>query len=43
MTTRIDADALIPGRGAPIENGSVIFDDTTIRFAGPTADAPVTE
>jgi hypothetical protein len=26
MTTRIDAEVLIPGRGAPIANGSVIFD-----------------
>jgi imidazolonepropionase-like amidohydrolase len=43
MTTRIDADLLIPGRGAPIPNGSVIFDDEAIRFAGPAADAPLTE
>jgi imidazolonepropionase-like amidohydrolase len=43
MTTRIDAEVLIPGRGAPIANGSVVFDDGAIRFAGPTADAPTTE
>ena len=40
MTTRIDADVLIPGRGEPITNGSVIIDGSTIGFAGPTADAP---
>lgn len=43
MTTRIDAGVLIPGRGEPVVNGSVIVDDATIRFAGPTADAPITE
>jgi imidazolonepropionase-like amidohydrolase len=43
MTTRIDAEVLIPGRGQPIVNGSVVFDDGAIRFAGPTADAPVTD
>src|SRR5512132_4289753 len=43
MTTRIDAEVLIPGRGQPIANGSVVFDDGAIRFAGPTADAPVTD
>ena len=43
MTTRIDAEVLIPGRGAPIANGSVVFDGEAIRFAGPAADAPVTE
>jgi imidazolonepropionase-like amidohydrolase len=43
MRTRIDADVLIPGRGDPIANGSVIFDDATISFAGPSAQAPATE
>jgi imidazolonepropionase-like amidohydrolase len=43
MPTRIDAEVLIPGRGEPIRNGTVIFDEATIRFAGPVADAPVTE
>lgn len=39
MTTRIDSDVLIPGRGDPISQGSVVFDEK-ILFAGPTADAP---
>ena len=44
MPTRIDAGVLIPGRGAPIAHGSVVFDDHgVIRFAGPAADAPMTE
>ena len=43
MTTRIDAEVLIPGRGAPIANSSVVFDGEAIRFAGPAADAPVTQ
>lgn len=42
MTVRIDADLLIPGRGDPIESGTVILDDGTITFAGPTAAAPPT-
>ena len=37
MTTRIDAEVLIPGRGAPIANGSVVFDGEAIRFAGPAS------
>lgn len=40
MATRIDADVLIPGRGEPIANGTLILDGNTIAFAGPTADAP---
>ena len=27
MTTRIDSDVLIPGRGDPISQGSVVFDE----------------
>jgi imidazolonepropionase-like amidohydrolase len=42
MTTRIDADVLIPGRGESITNGSVILDGTTIGYVGPTVDAPAT-
>jgi imidazolonepropionase-like amidohydrolase len=42
VTTRIYADQLIPGRGAPIPAGVVIMDDQTIAYAGPEADAPET-
>lgn len=34
------ARVLIPGRGEPIEGGSVVIDDGTIVYAGPTANAP---
>ncbi len=37
---RIDADTLIPGRGEPIADGSVVLDGTTITYVGPMADAP---
>lgn len=40
MTTRIDADLLIPGRGEPIRGGAVVFDGSTITYAGPAASAP---
>lgn len=40
MTERIDADLLIPGRGNPVENGSVVMDHGTITYVGPTADSP---
>lgn len=39
-TTRIDADLLIPGAGAPIENGSVVFEGGYITYAGASAAAP---
>ncbi len=39
---RIDADVLIPGRGAPIQDGTVIFDGERIGYAGPTSTAPDT-
>ncbi len=42
MTTRIDADLLIPGRGEPITNGTIIAEGNTITYAGPTAAAPET-
>ncbi len=41
MTIRIDADLLIPGRGEPILDGTVILDDTRIAYAGPSVDAPL--
>ena len=40
LTTRIDADVLIPGRADPITNGTVILAGTTIAYAGASADAP---
>ena len=40
MTIRVDADLLIPGRGAPIEHGTVVMDGGSISYAGPRSDAP---
>jgi len=40
MATRITADTLIPGKGEPIPNGTVILEGDTIAFAGPAAVAP---
>ena len=37
---RIDAGALIPGRGDPISDGSVVFDGARITYAGPAIGAP---
>jgi imidazolonepropionase-like amidohydrolase len=37
---RIEADLLIPGRGAPLRDGVVILDGETIAYAGPAAGAP---
>jgi imidazolonepropionase-like amidohydrolase len=42
MTLRIDADLLIPGRGEPVANGTVITTGATITYAGSSADAPET-
>lgn len=42
MTVRIDADLLIPGRGNPTENGTVILEGGTITYAGPASGAPHT-
>jgi imidazolonepropionase-like amidohydrolase len=39
---RIDARRLIPGRGDPIDDGSVVLDGATITYAGTTTDAPAT-
>ncbi len=41
MTTRIEADRLIPGRGDVIDDGVVVIDDV-ITYAGPAKDAPDT-
>ena len=40
MSTRIVADVLIPGRGEPIERGTVVMEHGSIVYAGPTAGAP---
>jgi imidazolonepropionase-like amidohydrolase len=42
LTIRIDADLLIPGRGEPIANGTIITEGGTITYAGPSAEAPAT-
>ena len=41
MAERIVADVLIPGRGDPIENATVVLDGDVISYAGPSASAPV--
>jgi imidazolonepropionase-like amidohydrolase len=40
MTTRVEADLLIPGLGDPIPNGCVVFDGPTITYAGTIEGAP---
>lgn len=40
MTLRVDADLLLPGRGDPIRDGSVVMDGGTISFVGPQDAAP---
>lgn len=42
MTVHIDADLLIPGRGDPIRNGTVVLEGSSISYAGSSADAPPT-
>ena len=39
---RIDADLLIPGRGEPVTDATLIIEDGRISYAGPRADAPET-
>lgn len=34
------AEVLIPGRGEPIEQGTLVFDGPTITYAGPSSGAP---
>ena len=36
----IQADLLIPGKGEPIDNGTVIVDGSVITYSGPSAGAP---
>ncbi len=40
MATHISADVLIPGKGDPIRNGTVVTDGDNIVYAGPSAAAP---
>lgn len=40
VATRIVADVLIPGRGEPIERGTVVMEHGAIAYAGPTEGAP---
>ena len=42
MLQRIEASQLIPGRGEPIRDATLILDDAKIVYAGPSAGAPVT-
>ncbi len=42
MTVRIEADLLIPGRGDPVPNGTVVLDGRAIVYAGPSDGAPDT-
>jgi imidazolonepropionase-like amidohydrolase len=42
VLTRIAADVLIPGRGAPIRDAVVTFDGPTLDYAGPAGEAPAT-
>lgn len=39
---RIEADLLVPGRGEPIEDGTVVLDGPMITYAGPAGSAPST-
>lgn len=40
MTTRIVSELLIPGRGDPVEKGTVVMDGGQIVYAGPSGGAP---
>jgi imidazolonepropionase-like amidohydrolase len=40
MGTRIVADVLVPGRGEPVDRGTVLLDDGVVTWVGATADAP---
>jgi imidazolonepropionase-like amidohydrolase len=40
MISRIDADVLIPGRGEPVADATVVVEGSTITYAGPRAGAP---
>jgi imidazolonepropionase-like amidohydrolase len=40
VATRVEADLLIPGTGEPIQNGCVVFEGSTISYAGTVESAP---
>jgi imidazolonepropionase-like amidohydrolase len=40
MNTRIDAKKLVPGRGEPMENATIVLEDDKISYVGPTDGAP---
>jgi len=40
LATRIEADILIPGSGEAVHNGCVVFEGSTISYAGPIENAP---
>lgn len=40
MSTRIDAKRLIPGRGEPVDNATIVLEDGKISYVGPTDGAP---
>ena len=40
MTVKVNANLLIPGRGAPIENGALVMDGGVISYVGPGDGAP---
>ena len=40
MTTRIEADRMIPGRGAPVDDAVVVLDGARISYAGARDGAP---
>lgn len=42
MTVRIDADLMIPGRGEPVEEATIVVEGATIAYAGPRSGAPST-
>jgi imidazolonepropionase-like amidohydrolase len=42
LVQRIEADLLIPGRGAPVRDGVVVLDGAQISYAGPASGAPDT-
>jgi imidazolonepropionase-like amidohydrolase len=42
MTIRIDARRMIPGRGEPVDDATVIIEGRAITYAGPSDEAPHT-
>jgi imidazolonepropionase-like amidohydrolase len=42
VTVRIEAELLIPGRGEPVDDGTVVLDAGRVTYAGPAGSAPST-